>query len=148
MRLIFKPRARVRERFPSRVGFDSFGVTSAAVFAVSAFEFVAFTGATVLPVAFAPFLLSAGFTAIVSGVAAASFVSVLSGRTFTDADSAGEAAGAGETAAGGASGIFLAVAVAFDFTSITRRYGFASRYALASRAPSTSRTTRTTPSLF
>src|ERR1700723_1552785 len=124
IRLIFNPKARVSERFPSRVGFDSVGVINSADFVDSlpeslpaGFEFAAevFAGALADSLlAFAPIAAVFAFAAELTdeaSVTAANFASV-SGLLAADS----LAAGAG---VGGAT--LLAVCAVFDFTSITNR---------------------------
>src|ERR1700678_3043460 len=148
MRLIFRPSARVRERLPSRVGFDSDGGASAAdlvlsdfdsefragaggVFALPAVVFAA--GFVAVLVALAPIaavLLSAAAVTFASSATAASLASSFSdsGLSATTSTAAGFGAGAGAGVGGAAcAGACCAVVAALDFTSITRRYGFASK---------------------
>src|ERR1700722_17724483 len=134
MRLIFRPRARVSERLPSRVGFDAEGGASAAVFVLSdfvsevgaggVFALAVFVAALVELAPIEAVLLSAAALTFASSATAASSFSD-SGFSATTSVLADLGAGTGAGATG--AGVFCAVATELDFTSITRRYGFASK---------------------
>src|ERR1700678_1284353 len=129
MRLIFRPRARVNERLPSRVGFDSVGVISAAALLVSLFGLGGDTFALAVELFAAGFvadfvelapidavLLSAAELTFDAPVTAASFASGLSVSTFAATVSAVAVVGAREFAAGTGAGVCFAVIAEFDFT--------------------------------
>ena len=115
MRLIFNPSARVRERCPSRVGFDSVGGVSAAVLVLSAFDLLAgcFAAAAAAPAE--AFAAGAGLfselTETVSPAAGRGFASVLSDSAFAFFAAALDAEAAGVVAL--ATSFLLAVATGF-----------------------------------
>src|SRR5580693_570956 len=124
IRLIFRPSARVSERWPSRVGLDSLGGTSAVALVASAFVFAAVFAAA--DVAEAGSGLSPAFAATVSlavGRLATAGVSVSAFAAYTTEGVGIAADGAAATAVvAGCAVVALAVVTGGLLrTSITRR---------------------------
>src|SRR5277367_474918 len=139
MRLIFRPRARVSERLPSRVGLDAEGAASTAVLELSGFvsevgagaggvfALAVFVAALVELAPIEAVLLSAAALTFASSATAASRASSFSDSGLSATTSVLVDLGAGTGAGATGAGVFCAVATELDFTSITRRYGFASK---------------------
>src|SRR5271156_428213 len=118
MRPIFRPRARVRECCPSRVGLGSVGGCRGALFAAEDFVLDGVLFAAGVAASFAASLADAGSFSLaaetLSFVLSATFALVLSASSFAGATAI--AAGAGADVA-----FFAVVTAALLRTSITKR---------------------------